>query len=86
MSGRSIPGDRIGDFEPAAAIGQELDAFAAGAGDLDDTIANQGAAAVDHGATRDLNQAAGGACEQRAPILRRCRSLALAQIAAARKA
>ena len=36
------------DLEPAAAIGQELDAFAAGPLDLDETIADQSDAAVDH--------------------------------------
>jgi hypothetical protein len=58
---------RISDFEPAAAIGQEFNALAAGPGDVDDTIADQGAA-IDHGAACDLDQAAGGACEQHAAI------------------
>ena len=56
------------DLEPAAAIGQELDAFAAGPLDLDETIADQSDPAVDHGACKDDELGAGAVCEQRAAV------------------
>jgi hypothetical protein len=59
-------GLRIGNFQPAGAGGQEPDAFAAGAGDLDDAVANFGDAAI-HDAD-DIDQASGAAREQRAAI------------------
>ena len=58
-------GLRISDFQPAGA-GQEPDAFAAGAGDLDDAVAHFDDAAI-HDAD-DIDQASGAAREQRAAI------------------
>ena len=57
----------VGDLEPAASEGEEFDVFAAGAGDIDDAVADQGDAAVDHGAER-RNLGAGGPGEQRAAV------------------
>src|SRR5262249_25967832 len=56
------------ECEPAAASGQELDAFAAGAGDADDAVADQGEATVDDRPARYLDQAVGPTGEQRATI------------------
>ena len=54
---------RIGDFEAAGAGPDEPDAFAAGAGDLDDAVANFDDAAIRDAGT-DIDQASGAARER----------------------